>query len=67
MGLLRFLLGLDDTPDPKPTAGTGTTSDSYETEYDDYYQDVYDDAVSGDADAIDEMEEEFGDDWEGEY
>ncbi|MBP5587334.1 MAG: hypothetical protein J6X37_01215 [Treponema sp.] len=29
--------------------------------------DLYDDAAAGDSDAIDEMEDEFGDDWEGEY
>lgn len=36
-------------------------------DYDDYYEQLHDDAVFGDEDAIAEMEEEFGDDWEGEY
>ena len=45
--------------------GKGLLGD--ENEYDDYYEDLYDDAAAGDSDAIDEMEDEFGDDWEGEY
>ena len=45
--------------------GKGLLGD--ENEYDDYYEDLYDDASAGDPDAIDEMEDEFGDDWEGEY
>lgn len=36
-------------------------------DYDDYYAELYDDAVSGDFDAQEEMRQEFGDDWEGEY
>lgn len=46
--------------------GKGLYGDD-EDEYDDYYEDLYDDAAAGDSDAIDEMEDEFGDDWEGEY
>lgn len=49
----------------KPGWGKGLLGD--ENEYDDYYEDLYDDAAAGDPDAIDEMEDEFGDDWEGEY
>ena len=49
----------------KPGWGKGLLGD--ENEYDDYYEDLYDDAAARDSDAIDEMEDEFGDDWEGEY
>ncbi len=35
--------------------------------YDDYYEELHSDALSGDKGARDEMEDEFGDDWEDEY
>lgn len=33
----------------------------------DYYEDTYCDAKSGNEEAISEMREEFGDDWESEF
>lgn len=36
-------------------------------DYNDYYEEVFDAAMSGDQACIDEMREEFGDDWESEY
>lgn len=35
--------------------------------YNDYYEELYGDAICGDQSAIEEMNEEFGDDWESEY
>lgn len=53
----------DSAPKKKPNGGWTP----FEDNYDDYYEQIHDDAMSGDQDAIDEMEEEFGDDWGGEY
>lgn len=68
MGFFSDLLfGTDSTsstPKKKPNNGVWTP---LEEDFDDYYEQLHDDAVYGDQDAIDEMEEEFGDDWEGEY
>ena len=36
-------------------------------DYNDYYEEVYDSAMGGDQACIDEIREEFGDDWESEY
>lgn len=36
-------------------------------DYEDYYGELHDDAICGDQSAIEEMNEEFGDDWESEY
>ena len=36
-------------------------------DYNDYYEEVYDSAMGGDQACIDEIREEFGDDWEREY
>ena len=35
-------------------------------DYNDYYEEVYDSAMGGDQACIDEIREEFGDDWESE-
>lgn len=51
----------------KKTTGGWSSYSPYGNEYDDYYGSLYDDAMSGDAAAIAEMRDEFGDDWEGEY
>ena len=39
----------------------------FEKSYDDYYMQVYDCAAAGDKDVIEEMKDEFGDDWESEF
>ena len=39
----------------------------FEKSYDDYYLQVYDCTAAGDKDAIEEMKDEFGDDWESEF
>lgn len=52
--------------DPKKKTNNGGWS-PLENDYDNYYEQVHDDAMCGDQDAIAEMREEFGDDWEGEY
>ncbi len=39
----------------------------FDNDYDNYYGALYDEAMAGDQSAIMEMEEEFGEDWEGEY
>lgn len=65
MGLIDFLFGTDSTPlnnqqkkKPDSWSPYGSLSEH------EYYEDLYDDACSGDQEAIDEMREEFGDDWE---
>ena len=32
-----------------------------------YYQETYDDAMMGDESAVMEMQDEFGNDWKGEF
>lgn len=63
--LFDFLFG----PSEPVNAGRQKTDawNSSSNDYDDYYEQIHDDAFSGDPDAQDEMHEEFGDDWEGEY
>ena len=39
----------------------------FDNDYDNYYGALHDEAMAGDSSAIREMEEEFGEDWEGEY
>lgn len=67
MGLLSDLFFGPSEPvnsvKKKPTGGWSP----FGNDYDDYYGDLHDDAMSGDIDAQEEMREEFGDDWEGEY
>lgn len=62
MGLLFDLLF--DSPDSKHP----TTNDSYHRDSleEDYYEDLTCDAFSGDQEAISELKDEFGDDWESE-
>lgn len=68
MGFLSDLFfGTDSTgPVPKKAPNNGGWT-PLEDDYDNYYEELHDDAMCGDQDAIDEMEEEFGDDWEAEY
>ncbi len=44
-----------------------TKNSDFQKDYNEYFQSVYDDAMAGDEDAQEEMLDEFGDDWEGEY
>lgn len=53
-------------------AGNGKDYEHDETEdfaqdYMRYYQETYDDAMMGDESAVMEMQDEFGDDWKGEF
>ena len=53
-------------------AGSGKDCEHDETEdfaqdYMRYYQETYDDAMMGDERAVMEMQDEFGDDWKGEF
>lgn len=53
-------------------AGSGKDYEHDETEdfaqdYMRYYQETYDDAMMGDESAVMEMQDEFGDDWKGEF
>lgn len=69
MGFLSDLFfGTDSTSsvDPKKKQNNGGWS-PLKDDYDNYYEQIHDDAMCGDQDAIAEMREEFGDDWEGEY
>jgi len=68
MGFFSDLLfGTDSTSSTPKKKQNNSTWAPFEDEYDNYYEQLHDDAMCGDQDAIDEMEEEFGDDWEGEY
>jgi len=42
-------------------------SDDLSDDYSSYYMQTYDDALMGDRDAIDELREEFGEDWGEEF
>ncbi len=44
-----------------------TKNSDFQKDYNEYFQSVYDDAMAGAEDAQEEMLDEFGDDWEGEY
>lgn len=44
-----------------------TEPDEFRRNYNNYYANVADDAMMGDKDAIEELRDEFGDDWEGEW
>lgn len=69
MGFLSDIFFGTDTAGaaPKKNPNNGGGWAPLEDDYDDYYEQIHDDAMCGDQDAIDEMREEFGDDWEGEY
>lgn len=45
----------------------GFYNDKLADDYIRYYQETYEDAMMGDEDAIMEMQDEFGDDWEGDF
>lgn len=68
MGLLKDLLfgSTVSSASSKKKPAKPKKSD-FEKSYNDYYQSVYDDAISGDEAAQEEMRDEFGEDWEGEY
>lgn len=68
MGLLKDLLfgPTDSSSSLKKKPQKPTVSD-FQKNYNDYYQSVYDDAMAGDEAAQEEMLDEFGEDWEGEY
>lgn len=65
--LIDLLFGtkLSSSFSDKKRINSGLTN--FDEDYDDYFEQLHDDAMCGDLDGIDEMEEEFGDDWEGEY
>ena len=44
-----------------------TEPDEFRRNYTNYYANVADDAMMGDKDAIEELRDEFGDDWKGEW
>lgn len=68
MGLLKDLLfGSTDSSDYSKKKLAKTKKSDFEKDYNNYYQSVYDDAMEGDVAAQEEMRDEFGDDWEGEY
>lgn len=68
MGLLKDLLfGSTDSSDYSKKKSAKTKKSGFEKDYNNYYQSVYDDAMEGDEAAQEEMRDEFGDDWEGEY
>ena len=66
MGILDFLFEPPkNSKQPKKNSG-GWDWSSHDDE-DDYFEELHSDAFSGDKGAIDEMKDEFGDDWESEY
>lgn len=68
MGLLKDLLfGSTDSSDYSKNKLAKTKKSDFEKDYNNYYQSVYDDTMEGDEAAQEEMRDEFGDDWEGEY
>lgn len=70
MGLITsFLIGLSEILNPGKGEPDNLNSynDDFNDDYDDYYEQVHEDAICGDIEAIVEMKEEFGDDWEEEF
>ncbi len=68
MGLLKDLLfGSADSAVSSRKKTARPKNSGFEKDYNDYYQSVYDEAMTGDEAAQEEMRDEFGDDWEGEY
>lgn len=68
MGLLTDLLfGSADSSASLKNKTDKPKKSNFEKDYNEYYQSVYDDAMTGDEAAQEEMRDEFGDDWEGEY
>lgn len=66
MGLFSDLFFGTGIPENKKRPSTGNWNDLAD-DYEDYYGELHDDAICGDQSAIDEMREEFGDDWESDY
>ena len=65
MGLFDFLFGTQSTTQSNQLKKTPVKTGLYDNmSEDDYFENLYDDACSGDQDAIQEMREEFGDDWQ---
>lgn len=67
MGLLDLLFGISESVNKGKKKPIDRGWSPFGNDYDDYYSDLHDDAMSGDIAAQEEMREEFGDDWEGEY
>lgn len=67
MGFLSDLLFGSSSTSATNNFNPRNNSYSRMSDEDDYYEDLHCDAMSGDQDAINEMREEFEDDWEGEY
>ncbi|MGI5069756.1 hypothetical protein [Treponema pectinovorum] len=68
MGLLSdFFFGESKQNNKTRKKSSNQSPSLFDSDYDDYYEETYEDALLGDEDAIDEMREEFGDDWEDEY
>lgn len=68
MGLLKNLLfGPADSSALSKKRPSKPKNSDFQKTYNDYYQSVYDDAMAGDEAAQEEMLDEFGEDWEGEY
>lgn len=63
LSALLFGSGSSDIKMNTSNSWWGNPADSY----DDYFMSRYEDAICGDSEAIREMEDEFGEDWEGEY
>lgn len=61
-----FSHGKEEDPFSYPTNNDYFTSD-YNYNYNSYYSQLSAEAMAGDWEAISEMREEFGDDWEGVY
>ena len=68
MGLLKDLLfGSADSFASSRKKPARPKNFGFEKDYNGYYQSVYDDSMAGDEAAQEEMRDEFGEDWEGEY
>jgi len=65
MGLIKDLFYPSEADaKKKPVAGV---PGAFEEDYEDYYGELHDEAICGNLAAEEEMREEFGDDWEGEF
>ena len=65
MGLLNLLFGTENvSQNNQPKKKSDEWSPFGGLSEHDYYEDLYDDACAGDQEAIQEMRDEFGDDWQ---
>ncbi len=68
MGFFNDLFfGASSSDSDKKKKNSGLYSGPFDNDYDNYYGALHDEAMAGDESAIEEMEEEFGDDWEEQY